>query len=92
MEEYATFNAKEISIAKDQITREENQKIKSNVYCQLNHLENSYNPGATELLMIYNLLFFMSLLYFITLFLKIWICHECMIEILRIKAFYIIFT
>jgi hypothetical protein len=42
MEEYVTLNTKESVIEKDQVTQEENQKIKNKVYRELKQLERSY--------------------------------------------------
>jgi hypothetical protein len=49
MEEYATLSTKVSSIEKNQVTQEENHKIKSKVYHELKQLESSYNPDATRI-------------------------------------------
>jgi hypothetical protein len=49
MEEYVTLNPKESSIEKNQVTQEENHKIKNKLYRQLKRLEIRYNPDATEI-------------------------------------------
>jgi 3-phosphoglycerate kinase len=49
MEANVTLNPKENSIEKDQVTQELNQKIKSEVYCELKLLKSCCNLDATRI-------------------------------------------